>query len=204
MATNRFDINALFETVFGMNRGVPYDSGQLITQEVTMPEPPFDSVGVVPAASGEFVQMRNTLGGKLPTGQSIFMPVQIGDLLLPNEPTLRITGVKNIVSTRLAGSTRRGSVKELIAVDDYRIVIRGIAINFEDSENYPEDAVKGIHDLYLRNESLEIQSALTNLFGIYRVVIESIDFPEMIGVQHAQAYELSCVSDEDFTLEIEA
>jgi hypothetical protein len=201
---NRFDINALFEQVFGRTRGVPYDSGQILSEDVTDPEPGFDLNSITSSDQGEFVQMRQTLGGKLPTGEEIFMPVQVGGLLLPNEPTVRITGRKRITSTPMAGSRRKGSVLELIATDNYRVVIRGIAINYDNNTIYPEDTVKAIHDLCLRNESLEVQSAITNLFGIYRLVIENYDFPEMMGVQHAQAYELSCISDEDFTLEIEA
>jgi hypothetical protein len=147
--------------------------------------------------------MRNTLNAVLPTGQSIFMPIRLGGVLLPNEPTIRITGQKTIVETALAGSTRRGTVKELISVDDYQVLIRGIAINYSSKLIYPEDQVKALHDLYLKNESLLIECALTNLLGIYRLVIKSVDFPEMVGVQHAQAYEFTCISDEDFDLEIQ-
>jgi len=34
-------------------------------------------------------------------------------------------------------------------------------------------------------------------------VIKQFSLPEMIGIQHAQAYELICVSDEDFELNID-
>jgi hypothetical protein len=44
--------------------------------------------------------------------------------------------------------------------------------------------------------------ALTNLLGIYRLVITSFELPEMIGIQHAQAYQFTCISDEDFLLEL--
>jgi hypothetical protein len=114
-----------------------------------------------------------------------------------------ITGKKTIVETALAGSFKRGTVKELISIDDYEITIRGIAVNSESKLTYPEDQVKAIHDLYLLNESHFIESGLTSLLGIDKLVIKEITFPEMIGVQHAQAYELKCVSDEDFELVIQ-
>jgi len=142
------------------------------------------------------------LRATLPTGQLVFMPMMIGGVLLPNEPSVTIVGQKTIVETALAGSTRRGTVKELISVDDYQVTIRGIALNYASKLVYPEDEVKAIRDLYEKNQSLVVESALTNLFGIYRLVIKSASFPEMVGIQHAQAYELVCVSDEDFELEI--
>lgn len=203
MATD-FSIPSLFERAFGINRGKPYDPSKIIDPNYNPGEPVPQVEGAgADDLNSEFVQVRNSIGQNLPTGQPLFMPVQIGGLVLPNEPTIYIFGRKNVVETSLVGSTRRGTVKELIGVDDYSITIRGIAINYDDNKVYPEDQVKAIHDLYLQNESLEIQCGLTSLLGIYRVVIKHIALPEMIGIQHAQAYELQCVSDEDFLLEID-
>ena len=202
MATINFDITTLFQQAFGIGRGKPYDGSQAKEQSFAKVEG-YEAPASDDEEGTEFVNMRDVLRASTPTGQSIFMPVSLGGLLLPNEPTLVITGQKRIVKTALAGSTRKGSVKELISVDDYSVTIRGIALNYESTRVFPEDMVKDINDLYLRNESLEVKSALTNLLGIYYLVIERVTFPEMVGIQNAQAYELQCVSDEDFDLEIE-
>lgn len=203
MANLQFDITSLFQQVFGTGRGKPFDSNQIqqpgIRQETEYPP--------LPASSDEegstFVSVRNSVNAVLPTGVSVFMPIKLGGLLLPNEPSIIIVGSKNIKTTELAGSSRPGTVKELIAIGDYQITIRGLAINYASKRVYPEEVVKELHDLFTRNESLAVESALTNLFGIYRLVIQSVTFPEMIGIQHAQAYEFQCISDTDFVLEIE-
>jgi len=204
MAKVNFSITGIFQNTFGIGRGKPFDSSKADTPGIRE-EQPFEDL---PASSDdegtEFVNMRNSLSANNPiTGAPFFMPIRLGGVLLPNEPSIIIIAKKNILETALVGSTRRGTVKELIAVEDYEITIRGIAINYESKLVYPEDQVKALHDLFLRNEALEIQSALTNLFGIYRLVIKQATFPEMTGIQHAQAYEFGCVSDEDFILELD-
>lgn len=202
MAEISFDIGTLLNKAFGIGRGKPFDPGQI--QEPTIrEEQPFPDAQPFDDAEGlEFVQMRNSIKSNLPTGQSVFMPVRLGGLVLPNEPSLIVNSRKNIIETALAGSARRGTVKELISIEDWSVTIRGVAINYGSKLVYPEDIVKDLRDLYERNESLEIMCALTNLLGIYRLVIREFDLPEMIGIQHAQAYQFICTSDEDFILEL--
>ena len=203
MAEVNFDVNSLFEKAFGFGRGKPYDSQQ-IKEGTALQADGYDVDSVVSDQEGtEFVNMRNTIRATDKLGRQLFLPMQIGTVLLPNEPTVSITGRKMIIETGLVGSERRGSVKELIRQEDYTLTIRGIAINQESKRVYPEDTVKELHELYLLNESLKVESALTSLLGIYRLVIKQITFPEMVGIQHAQAYELLCVSDEDFELNID-
>lgn len=202
MAEFNLDISALVNRAFGIGRGKPFDPGQ-IQQPGIRKEQEYDDL---PASSDEegteFVQVRNSLNATLPTGSPVFMPMKLGGVLLPNEPTIIINSRKNIVETALAGSTRRGTVKELIAIEDWSVTIRGVAINYKSKLVYPEDEVKALRDLYERNESLEVQCALTNLLGIYRLVIREFELPEMTGIQHAQAYQFICTSDEDFILEL--
>jgi hypothetical protein len=177
-----------------------------LTQDAFSPpqEPKPFILPEVAEQDGQFVQMRQTLAAADVLGRPYFLPVRLGGVLLPNEPVMIIRGRKHIVETDLVGSKRRGSVKELIRLDDYDVTIRGIAIQTANTRDYPEDQVKALHDLYLRNEALSVESGLTELLGIYRLVVREIGFPELRGFQHAQAYELLCRSDEDFILEIPA
>jgi hypothetical protein len=204
MAVTQFDITSLYERAFGVSRGRSYDSGELYKKQITtVPDSEdYQTPSVSSTDTGEFVRIRQLLNAKLPTGRDIFLPVQIGDLLLPNEPTLAIATKKNIVETALVGSTKSGTVKELIALEDYEITIRGIAINYESKKIYPETQVKDLHTLFRRNEALPIICGLTELLGVKRIVIKEFRLPEMTGVQHAQAYELVCVSDAEFVLEL--
>lgn len=202
MAQISFDIETILNRAFGIGRGRPFDPGQVQEPGIRQ-ETPYDEFQPVTDQGGsEFVQMRNSIRSNLPTGQSVFMPVRLGGVVLPNEPSLIIASRKNIVETALAGSTRRGTVKELISIEDWAVTIRGVAINYDSKVVYPEDLIKSLRDLYERNEALEIQCALTNLLGIYRLVIREFELPEMIGIQHAQAYQFTCTSDEDFILEL--
>lgn len=183
MPTN-FSLSQLYRDALGSDRGTQYD---LPSNE--------DS-------AGQFVEMQRSLRATDLLGRPLFLPVRLGGLLLDNEPTLRITGRKTIVKTRPIGSRRKGTVKEQIGIDDDLVLIRGIIVNQQNTREYPEDKVKALRDLIGRNEALTIECGLTELFGIYRVVIEEYDFPEIRGFQHAQAYELRCYSDEDFQLEL--
>jgi len=202
MAQINFDIGTLFNQAFGFGRGKPFDPSQIQEPEIRN-ELDFDDLPISSDEEGtEFVQVRNSLNATMADGRTIFMPMRLGGVILPNEPSISISSRKNIVETALAGSTRRGTVKELISIEDWQVTIRGIAINTKSKLVYPEDTVKGLRDLYEKNEALEVMCALTNLLGIYRLVITGFELPEMIGIQHAQAYQFTCVSDEDFLLEL--
>ena len=154
-----------------------------------------DGVGEV------FERVRQMLNATNVLGVPFFMPVKLGNELLPNEPSLTIVSKKNIVETIITGSKVQGIVHELVSVGNYEITIRGLILN-KYKLFYPEQDVKRIHDLYKLNESLPILCGLTELLGINRVIITDLSFPEMVGIQHAQGYELKCVSDLDFDLEI--
>ncbi len=202
MAELNLTLAGLFQQAFGIGRGKPYDPGQA-KQPAIRKDSGYDNLPPADDAEGtEFVQVRESLNARLPDGRSIFMPMQLGGVLLPNEPSISIASRKNIIQTGLAGSTRRGMVKELISIEDWSVTIRGLAINFDSKLVYPEDQVKALRDLYEKNEALDVKCALTNLLGIYRLVILDFQLPEMIGYQHVQAYQFTCVSDEDFLLEL--
>lgn len=179
-----FSLLSLYKDAFRSNPGTAYD------------------IPSVSDSEGQFLEMQKSLAAADTLGRPLFLPVELGGLLLDNEPTVRITGRKIIVKSRPVGSTRKGSVKEQIGIDDDLVVIRGIIINEDSTRRYPEDKVKALKDLINKNEALTIRCGLTELHGIYRVVIEDYDFPEIRGFQHAQAYELRCSSDEDFQLEL--
>lgn len=196
-----FDIAELFQQAFNTGRG--YDRDRITKGELDQVDQAEYDLQSATAQDSEFVNVRRVLAQKDALGRDLFMPVKIGNLILPNEPTLRITGRNEIVRTRLTGSTRKGTVKEFIAEDDYAILIRGLLINESSSKDYPEDDFTNLMEVINTKESLPIVSAITRLMGIERVVIDSFDFPEMIGIQHAQAYELRCYSDQDFILEID-
>lgn len=198
MAELNLSVEQLFRRAFGQGRG--YDANQVY--QAAGSGAAYEYEANAGAQEDTFFSARQALGSNLPDGRPVFMPVRVGGLLLPNEPTVYISNQKIVVQTDLVGSQRKGSVKELIGFGDYEIIIRGLAINYASYQVYPEEQVKALHDLYQRRESLQVEGAIFSLLGIYRLVITRMALPELRGVQHCQAYEFTCISDEDFTLEL--
>lgn len=143
-----------------------------------------------------------TLRKKDALGRWYFMPVVIEhkgkDYELPIA-VVRITGRKKIVETDMVG--RKGSVKELISMDDYEITVSGVIIE----DDFPEAGITQLNALYNINESVGLKCALTDIFMEEddKVVIKSIDLSEMKGTEHAQVYSINMVTDRNFELIID-
>lgn len=122
--------------------------------------------------------------------------------------TISVTMTKNIQKTALPG--RHGSVKELIQIEDYQFIIQGVVLAGEVFQNgekiiegLPEDGIKELNELFNINEPVELENAFAEIFlpSDNRVVIESMDLPEMKGVTGAQAYTIKISSDTILELE---
>lgn len=130
-----------------------------------------------------------------------FMPVWLitsaGKLELPIA-TISIKGKKTIIETPLTG--RRGSVKELISVNDYEISLHGVIVGADG--NYPEAEIKKFSDLYELNESITLISGLSDLVlkPDDKIVIKSIDYPEVGHVENAQIISMTAVTDSSIDL----
>lgn len=96
---------------------------------------------------------------------------------------------------------RKGTVKELISVDDYEINIAGVALDVD----FPDQQIAKLNELYNINESITLKCALTDIFleEEDKVVIKSIDFQEMRGVETAQVFKMNLVTDRSFELILE-
>lgn len=193
------DINGLYHLAFGSERGLSVEGiGDSIINEAEAGD---ISIIKKPGASALLYDSR--LKRVTPIGTSLFMPMMIGGVQLPNEPTVVFNIKKKFVETSLYGSKRRGNVIEDMAVESYSLTIKGVAINYNDSRNYPADQVRQLNELFLRRGALEIVSPMTKLLGIDFVALRNFNLPEMIGVQHAQAYQFQAVEDQVFLLEEE-
>jgi hypothetical protein len=142
-------------------------------------------------------------------GREHFLPVKLNNYLVPFA-VVGINAKKTIVSTSMP--ERGGSVHEIISVDDYAINIKGILIN--DDNVFPEKEITAIHKLFEVNNSIELRSALTDIFLrggnkdserlndlLHQVVIKTVNYPAVAGVEHAKPFEITCESDMIFTLE---
>jgi hypothetical protein len=142
-------------------------------------------------------------------GTALVMPITLGykdangnlqTIQLPNEPIIEISGSKTIVKTAVDG--QRGTFKELFAINDYQVSIKGIVIQEDGSENYPKDLLRQLREMCERQSAIQITCDLTNIFGITQLVIENYSFPAVLGAQSWQPFILNCLSDFDFDIEL--
>ena len=146
-------------------------------------------------------------------GVELFMPIVMeyteqgtaGRTVQVNLPhaVISVSGRKTIIETPL--TERRGTVKEIINLMDYDIVVKGMAIS--DSNEYPEGIVQELRTLYEQQTAVVMRSGKSDIFlldtdrqGSDKVVIKEITFPEYQGVKHVQPYQMVLVSDTPFNL----
>lgn len=137
-------------------------------------------------------------------GTYYFMPVTF----LVNEKEydidcamVSIVSKKTLITTSLVG--RKGSVKELINIDDYQISIVGAVIGYDNI--WPEGKLDDINELYNLNQAVELRCALTDVFlsAGDKVVITDLNIPQMPQTEHVQVIELKCITDRPQELIIE-
>ena len=188
-----FDIQKLYNYIFGY-RGLPFPAFGLQGALKIIPNVP-------------------QLFNKGPYGVNYIMPIRFYDidkktnkaeisfsLALQNEPLISLTCQKTILKTPLAGNTRPGTVKELINTEDWVISIKGILFNIDNPDSYPVDAVTELGEFFLKNKPIVISCDICQYMNITNVVVENIALAEMKGIENAQAYTISLISDEPFEL----
>jgi hypothetical protein len=125
---------------------------------------------------------------------------------LPNEPIISVEHRNAVAVTKINLSTdntrpRRGSVKEIIALEDYEITIQGIAIN-ETEQFYPEDQMNMIREFVEHPGSILVQNYFLNsILNIQEMTVLRSSYPRAAGMPfEAQPYVIRALSDEDFEL----
>lgn len=142
---------------------------------------------------------------KTPLGGEYKMPVKMGltpkisdQYQLPNEPIISISGRKDVKLTTIRRPKGRGTVKEERSLGDYTIKIQGLCINTE-ADDYPEDQVTSIRNLYEAKGVVYITNLFTRIFNIQKVSMLKPEFPRNANLSiRVQPYVLTCVSDFDF------
>lgn len=185
----------------------------LLLQKTFPNVPVFGDVNVVVRGS---IGGTNVDVGEILQGLSIRMPVRLkkvfpesGDFFqLPNEPIISVRGDKIVNQTPLnigideSGRIRKGTVKEVIVVGDYRVVMRGIAYN-EEEDLYPESQMKDIINHMEFRGVLEVDNyLLNNVFKIKYLVPLSPNYQRSPEDNfRSQPYELAFISDDDIRLD---
>lgn len=121
-------------------------------------------------------------------------------LELPITTFVDFSRQKTVVETALVGG--KGTVKELIGAEDWRITIRGVitpgSLTDEvqlDANRYPREEVSRLNELAELPISLPVVSEVFTILGIENIVIKSISLPSLDGFPSVQPFVLDCVSD---------
>ena len=184
----KYDLSKVYSKAFGHVRA-PYPVLLAEGRELGI-----SPVGTIKALKGVF-KMKSVI--------NIYaMPTSIDGWQIPQEPIISIAGSKNIIETQLNRGDRTENVIEEVNLNNYEVRIRGIILNEQEFDEYPEVDVSRLREICEKPGSIEIVNGLCAIYGITKVVIRRFDFREVQGYLGAQAFELDCLSDEDFELEL--
>jgi hypothetical protein len=133
-------------------------------------------------------------------GKSILMPVMLDGVWLPNS-IFNIQRSKRIIETVLTG--RKGTVKEFISAEDYKIKIQGTIIHEYKGTSvaYPLQDLTNLLKILDKSEALKIENELMSQLGIHSVVVYDYDVSEIGKNENVQRYEINLKSDGDFVAE---
>jgi len=145
-------------------------------------------------------------------GREYFCPVRLTLPPLPGTPTselfdldypvVRIEGKVTTVDTPMV--EQKGSVHEIINLDDYQIIIRGIIINHSGSE-IDDARINRYYDILETGQNMKMECVITDRpLGVdKKVILKRVTMPEFFGVKNVYRYELEFVSDFIFQLNIQ-
>ena len=193
----KFNIPVLFERAFGVtpNRGVQqmidkvqnYDDIETLAQEQE-----YSSVSKLGVQVWDVIN----LDEKIIEGTD----ESFEGYSFPAELTLQVSRAKKIIETDIIG--KKGTVEELVAVDDWEINIKGFIINYE-SDAYPENEVQELNTVCeLQDSLLPVTSKFLNNLGIDYLSIHQLRLPQMAGYSNVQPFEVVAKSKEPFILSV--
>ncbi len=201
-----FDILHKAGSVYATAKGyeaLPFIPGELIKRKSKHEAEAFDKLPEVerPTQSVTTSPLR-----KFKNGVHYFMPVSFEytdqetnakSTWEFDDAVVSITAKKTIVETPLVG--RKGTVKELISIDDYEIKLVAVV----SGDDYPEQEIQEIVKLYEINENIKMICPMTDYFlkSEEMVVIKSLELPAMEGNEDMQIITMTLVSDKQFELE---
>ena len=116
--------------------------------------------------------------------------------------TINVSKQKEIVKTALVG--RAGTVKEYITDGDYQlemsIGVVAVDENNEIIDQYPEQAMSTLREIFEEDQSLEASSKFLEVFGINKIVITGFSAKQMTYANR-QVVDVSALSDDDYIIQ---
>ncbi len=202
MSLITFEIAELYRQTFG---GRPYVVGE---QQPSAELPGF-------RVEGQKQTLTQASGSQLVAdyrGKEIWLPIKFvglnpsvfgsSEVFLPYA-TIRLSVKKTIAKTPLP--ERKGTVKEVYSIEDYKINIKGFVMD-EPNKQWPEKELTVLRKLVELNESVQLDNALSNIYldKDTRVLIENLEIPEVPGGRkYIRPFSFELESDTIFTLEAE-
>jgi len=133
-------------------------------------------------------------------GQDIWFPAEfringnISNSLTIDACTIAVNLSKTIVRT--AVSERKGTVKEMFNIDDYKFTIRGLLI--DKNRKVPEADINKLKLIFETDQPVTLHGGYPEIFlkESTRVAVTSLEFPEVQGKVHwIRPFSLTCESD---------
>lgn len=149
---------------------------------------------------GTFWAVPGDLPYKVYNAESRLVEKEYEDFEFPVVSIVDFSRQKNITKTPTIGSA--GTVKEIYALEDWTINIRGICMN-DPSRKGQKTALEQEYALTQLNEiagSIRVKGRIFEQKKITRMTIEKLYFTSIQGNSTIMQYEIEAVSDEDFLI----
>lgn len=114
---------------------------------------------------------------------------------------IEVSNDRNIVKTKIAG--RNGTIKEYMSDGDFDVSIKGSLVN-EYANIPPYNLIHNLDAISKCPETLSVESNLLNHLNIFNLVIEDYTLKQRQGARNIYDFELQCVSDTPFDLDVTA
>jgi uncharacterized protein DUF6046 len=93
-----------------------------------------------------------------------------------------------------------GTVKEFAALNDYRVRLKCIFINVDDT--FPQSQMNDLIKVRAASVGVDVACEWLGSLGVFNLVIQDIKWIPMPGFINCQAFELECLSDETVYLKL--
>ncbi|AWG24824.1 DUF6046 domain-containing protein [Flavobacterium kingsejongi] len=192
-----FDVKELYKQTFGSSNFHVPAKGSDKTKSSTIllggiPQNPN------PAGTIQYNSKQISLNKQGLYGQEIWHPIALWrsseKVLEIDNCTMRVNVVKTIVRT--AVSERKGTVKEQFSIDDYKFTIKGFLIG--KNRKFPEEDIIKLKEIFESNDPISLHGGYPELFldDSCRIVIDTLDFPDVQGKAHwIRPFSFTCESD---------
>ncbi|WP_348814064.1 DUF6046 domain-containing protein [Flavobacterium maritimum] len=116
----------------------------------------------------------------------------------PFECVVEVVLTKKIAITDIFGAD--GEVEELMGLNDYGIVIKGIIINYK-TDDYPEFEFRRLRYVCeIKDTMLEVEGTFLNMLNINHLSIHAFRPIATPGYKNMQAFEIECRSKRPFKI----